>query len=436
VVPKKPFLSVYDCIFVCLAGACLVILVPACRPAAPEKKQMVAYELWPSRPPAHSPFVKSKDITGIAFTGRHKEYADADTWYPSWATDGNLYSPYTDGTVDGIKSVSVDPKLLKANGQPETTAATTGQAKIIGDDPLSLQITSLGVHAASPSPYGGRYPCGSLVYNGYWYYGTYTLDELNGECGNWCIQGPFVGFRISKDLGRTWTDTLLTPKSNLFKETGKGGAKVKMGAPHFVDFGKNMEHSPDGKAYLVAHGATRPEAKHSWISGDQIYLARVTPSPENMNDLSQYEFFAGHDGKGQAKWSRRFADIKPLVEWNDRTGCVTVTYDAPLKKYLMCVTHAWPTVGTMDTYILEADQLTGPWRLVTYMERFGEQGYFVNIPSKFISADGRTAWLSYSANFTKNQKTNPPGGRYALCLQEIKLVSGDTAGIPTVLPPP
>ena len=24
---------------------------------------------------------------------------------------------------------------------------------------------------------------------------------------------------------------------------------------HFVDFGKGMEHSPDGKAYLVAHGA-------------------------------------------------------------------------------------------------------------------------------------------------------------------------------------
>ena len=30
---------------------------------------------------------------------------------------------------------------------------------------------------------------------------------------------------------------------------------VKMGAPHFVDFGKNMEHSPDGKAYLLGMGA-------------------------------------------------------------------------------------------------------------------------------------------------------------------------------------
>ena len=27
--------------------------------------------------------------------------------------------------------------------------------------------------------------------------------------------------------------------------------KVKFGAPHFVDFGQELEHSPDGKAYLV-----------------------------------------------------------------------------------------------------------------------------------------------------------------------------------------
>ena len=56
------------------------------------------------------------------------------------------------------------------------------------------------------------------------------------------------------------------------------------------------------------------------------------------------------------------------------------------------------------------------------MEKFGEQAYFVNIPSKFISDDGRTVWLCYSGNFTRNQKTNPPGGRYALTLQEMKLL--------------
>jgi len=37
-----------------------------------------------------------------------------------------------------------------------------------------------------------------------------------------------------------------------------------MGSPHFVDFGKNMERSPDGKVYLVGHDA----AEYERTSGD------------------------------------------------------------------------------------------------------------------------------------------------------------------------
>ena len=53
-----------------------------------------------------------------------------------------------------------------------------------------------------------------------------------------------------------------------------------------------------------------------------------------------------------------------------------------LKKYLMCITNGWPNVSKMESYILEADAITGPWRLVVYMKDFGEQAYFLNFPSK------------------------------------------------------
>jgi len=195
-----------------------------------------------------------------------------------------------------------------------------------------------------------------------------------------------------------------------------------MGAPLFVDFGKNMQHSPDGKAYIVAHGATRDEANLTWITADEIYLARVRPSPEDINDVSKYEFFAGRDAKKRGLWTRYFSRIKPLLQWNDNAGLATITYNAPLKKYLMCVTHGWPPVGMFDTYIMESDHVTGPWKLVTYMEKFGEQAYFVNIPSKFISPDGRTVWLCYSSNWKKRLMSNPPGSQYGMCLQEIRLL--------------
>ena len=112
-----------------------------------------------------------------------------------------------------------------------------------------------------------------------------------------------------------------------------------------------------------------------------------------------------------------------------------MTYGPPLRRFLMCIADGRGR-GTYNTYVLESDQIAGPWFLVAYMERFGEHGYFVNIPSKFISRDGRTAWLCYSNNWTQDQKTNPPGGRYGLCLQEIKLLQGVTEGIPPMEPVP
>ena len=56
-----------------------------------------------------------------------------------------------------------------------------------------------------------------------------------------------------------------------------------------------------------------------------------------------------------------------------------------------------------------------------------EQGFFLNFPSKFISADGKTLWLCYSANFSpghngENMKRNPPGVRGTMRLHELQLL--------------
>jgi hypothetical protein len=437
--------------------------------------------VWPSAVPADCPFPRSKTLSGVRFTGRHSDYHCGDTIYPSWASDGNLYTPWTDGITEGIKCTS---------GGSLKNGFKTGHAVLTGEDPLNLTIKNTSMpKRALAAPYRGRYPCGSLVYNGIWYYGTYCLGPSAGYNHegfewNWPNLGPMPGFQISRDLGKTWESSPLSPEKPLFPEPAEFLGPVKMGAPHFVDFGKNMEHSPDGKAYLLGMGAevndpmprpcvkrgqsgsvfdvnptcaqlTRleirgeeaatPELKEvyerafkqaerksfahgnlSWISADQAYLARVTPSPETINDIKAYEFFAGHDTAGKPVWTRDFTKIKPLLEWNNHMGCVTATYVPGLKKYLMCVTDGWPTVAKMNSYILEADVITGPWRMVAYLKDFGEQAYFLNFPSKFLSADGKTLWLCYSANFSQGVngmelKFNPPGGRYGLSLHEIQL---------------
>lgn len=416
--------------------------------------------IWPSEPPAGCPVGPSSSIKAVRFTGRHQEYANADTWYPSWATDGNLYSSFADGNAPkaGGGMVNVNCGL--------GAKADVGYARISGDNPLHLQVEALGLYKASAMPWGGRYPCANLVYNDVWYYGTYSVDigwrTYEGVGCNWAWLGPFVGFQYSRDLGKTWTPSPRTPWQPLFaEEVGHFGPALKKlvdirskwpvqkwlgnvpgsalfelipGLPlpkfsvlHVVDFGQNMQHSPDGMAYMVGHGRA-PHIPHprlgavSWLSGDAVYLARVRPTPETINDASHYEFFAGYDHQNRPVWSRHFSHLKPMLEWPNHLGNSAMSYIPGLKKYILCIADGWPSTRRMNTIMLESSHPWGPWKLVTYLRHFGEQGYFVNIPSKFISADGRKLWLCYSANFTGHIPANPPGSGYHMCLQEIELI--------------
>ena len=396
------------------------------QPLKPEIERYAPF-VWVSETPADCPFAQSTTFSQIEFTGIKSGFHFADTFYPTWAADDLMYSPYTDGScwrLDGGWDWS---------GSGSSEHSTTGQAVMEGDDPTNLVVFSRGLEKGSALPYKGRYPCGSLHYNGVWYYGTYCLGpEGSTPYGdllvNWPWLGPFVGFRVSGDNGQSWQACPHTPEKSIFSETGINGYPVKIGSPHFVDFGKNMQYSPDGKAYMVAHGADINDAhprfwNASWITGDQIYLLRVTPTPENINDASKWEFYAGKDNSGAAIWTSDFSQIKPLLEWNNNMGCVTVTYNAPLKKYLMCVTDGGNTRTKMNSYLLESDALTGEWKLISYLKDFGEQAYFVNIPSKFISDDGKTMWMMYSGNFWNDGeiKVNPPGSHYGLVMQKFQL---------------
>ena len=145
-----------------------------------------------------------------------------------------------------------------------------------------------------------------------------------------------------------------------------------------------------------------------------------------MNDPAAYEFFSGHDRRDRPVWARDFEQIRPLLNWNNHCGCVTVTYIPGLKLYLMFGTDGWPTAARMSTAVFESAAITGPWRLVTFMKDFGQRAHFVHIPSWFVAPSGRTACLCYSANFARDWGptpilSDPPGSRYGLVLQEILL---------------
>lgn len=113
-------------------------------------------------------------------------------------------------------------------------------------------------------------------------------------------------------------------------------------------------YSPDGKAYIVGHGASRPGAIQGWMVGDEVYMARVVPTPEAMSDGQQWEFYAGGHGSN-ARWLRgNVSQAQPLISWENHTGVSTMSYHPALKKYILVVsTTIYPfLVKQFDTYYL------------------------------------------------------------------------------------
>ena len=381
---------------------------------------------WPDATPPDCPFPRSSVVRDIRFTGRAANYTNADTWYPSWASDGHLYSPWTDGYLleDGATAPFDEAHPGYACNSLDFLGrkAATAQARIEGDDPCQLRIVNLPPRVeASPAPYGGRYPSASLVHDGIWYYGTYCLTD-GGACGGvgWTELGPFVGFRLSRDGGITWEETPHTPSAPLFAAEA-APARIRIGAPHFVDFGQNMSNSPDGAAYLLAHGTTRAIGCNSWIQGDAVVLLRVTPSPATINDPQAYRFFGGHDTEGHAIWTTDHSAMQPIITWPDHLGSVAASWLPDLGRYIMCVTRGMQA-GQCTTMVFEAPHLTGPWHIITTWQAFGPEAYFVHIPTKFWGALLHTGWLSYSANWSQKRHVgNPLGSCYALSLHEIAL---------------
>jgi hypothetical protein len=385
---------------------------------------------WDTTCPSACPFSASS-YCRLQFTGRWATYTAADTFYPTWGADDVLYSPWADGSI----------------GTYSAACPNTGHCSVEGNNPLYLTIGNVSSVKGNGAGYG-LYPCGSLMYNDIWYYSTYLLTwtdpDAPQDMPDWGVLEPWVGFRHSSDKGLTWTNPtdsavpLLEPHHN----AGKGGKEIMIGAPHFVDFGKNMQHAPvdsgTGRkfAYMVAHGADpgiQIAAHNSWIQGDNIYLIRIlmpdgTNATENtayLNTHTNWQYFA-RNGEWM-NWDKNnlagvYSNIQAIAHWSQRLGNVSMTYNAALGKYLMVMSRVVTgNKDIMDGMLLEADAITGPFRLVQYLPSFGTRAYFLNIPSKFISADGLTMWLGFSANYWWHTSPSFPGATYAWCLREFKL---------------
>ena len=123
------------------------------------------YYEWEDNIPDDCPFERSEDISKVMFTGRYANYTGADTWYLQSGGDGNLYSCWTDGEIDGFATNS----NIRSNA--------VGQARITGHDPINLRFENIGRMWSGGTNY---YPCVSLIVDGTFYIGTFNAFNHEG----------------------------------------------------------------------------------------------------------------------------------------------------------------------------------------------------------------------------------------------------------------
>lgn len=387
--------------------------------------------------PAGCPFTLSTELVGIALMGRSSAAQFADTWQPSWASDGSMYSSWQDGglTTEPVNQLGLScwPPAASATSQK------TGWAHIAGDDPQDLVLTEAGLLEADKTGWLGRYPNACVWKDGTFYMGSKLISVYNvngqrvGDAEPWAYYGgcPNVGFHSSNNGGTNWTLSPHGPNDYLFGNRDPVGGPSNLnelttfGTMYLVDYGRNQERSPDGKIYFATTGAKRQDHTLHANNGDVVHLCRVSAS--GINNGTAYEFYAGGNN-----WSTNMDQAQPILEWDHNIGGAYIVCNPGLNKYIMTAYKNGSSGGVTtpfewlpdDTFIFESDSLTGPYRLVSYLPSFGNQAYFAHIPAKFISADGKTAWLWYSANFTDFSRIGDPlGSSYRMAQQQIRFLT-------------
>ena len=299
------------------------------------------------------PYPPSAVISGIEWAPANTilRHADGSDNFPlTWGDDDALYSAYGDGW-------GFDP------GVPEKLSL--GLVRITGGagDPVGTNLRSPTVEQKGDGP-KGRKASGLLMVDGVLY--LWARNAGNSQLA-W-----------SADRGRTWTwsDWTFT---------------VSFGAPTFLNYGRNYAGARDAFVYVFSH-----DADSAYVAADRMVLARV---PKNrIRDRASYEFFAGLDTQRRPMWTKDISKRGAVFTFPGSCYRSGISYNAGLKRYLWSQTLPGTDARFRGGFgVYDAPEPWGPWTTVYFTNLWdvgpGETSSF---PSKWISADGRTAHLVFS----------------------------------------
>jgi CubicO group peptidase (beta-lactamase class C family) len=269
---------------------------------------------------------------------------DSDNWPLTWADDGQLYTSYGDGS--GFEPF-IEKKL------------SMGIARVEGTPPdfRGINLRSESIERTGNGPKGPK-ASGILMVDGVLYM--------------WVRNTHNATLTWSADHGKSWTWGFTFDES--------------FGCPALLNFGQNYAGAPDD--YVYTYSQDGPSAYEPY---DGVVLARVPKS--RVQDRTAYEFFTKRNDDGSASWSADIASRGHVLHYPGHCERLDVVYDAGIGRYLMAVSFGhgkgWGLFDSAHPW--------GPWTSAFITRDWGlgdTHGY--RLPSKWISADGKSLWLVFS----------------------------------------
>jgi hypothetical protein len=276
----------------------------------------------------------------------------SDNWPLTWADDDALYTAYGDGRgFEPFVPEKLSLGLARVTGGPEGFRGENLRAS--------------GVERKGDGAKGEK-ASGLLMVDGMLY--LWVRNAGNARLG-W-----------SGDRGQTWqwADWKFT---------------TSFGCPTFLNFGKNYAGARDAFVYVYSH-----DGDSAYKPADRMVLARAPK--EKIREKAAYEFFAGPGKDGKPAWSSDISKRAAVFEHKGKCYRSGITYHSASKQYLWCQTLPGEDARFKGGFgVYAAPEPWGPWSTVYFTEEWDTgPGETSSLPTKWISTDGRTAWLLFSGD--------------------------------------
>jgi hypothetical protein len=368
----------------------------------------------------HRPAVGSPHVTSARF-GVPARYPQGvgDTWFNTWASDGNIYATSND-TQAFNRACDSDIAVNELAGGDATQLT----------EPFVNCMASFGHRSDGlQHPDHCTWKSGGIIAVGGTLYLAVARQGWTGECSNERRgEQPSLNASIVKstDDGRTWSNGFgITDDAGGAApqwDTALGRVRAMFpgqafSAPFFINYGQgdNPASTADGGSQYVYAVSDDGYA----YDGSYLLLGRVPRSEIGSLNAADWQFYTGRRGR---EWSAHIGAAARVLTATHQISQPDIQYYPALHDYILTsfyfpFTSSWPHGGTAHSSTFDFFQAPHPWgpwtrflskpttMTVCYLDCGAENTmpiglYDVAQVSKFARVDGLSDLVFTSGDFT------------------------------------